>query len=328
MVGLPAALGGCAHAPAAEPDAGRGPSSRPVDDVRARPASVTLGDRSAAPDELGPAILLPKEPASDDVVATIGEQRIHKSQVFDRLVETSRRDARLLVDLLVMDAVVAAKARQHGIAVDGERVRALVDREEQQLRAQVALEWGGVSTFEQYLQKQFDMGVEQYRTFLQVELARERYRGLVIRFLAMLEDRVEIRFAVHRDRAVIEDIRRRVQEGADFATLAMRHSEDETRRDGGLMPPFGRGFDHPIAHVAFDLEPGGLSEIVQFEQGGAVRHGLVYCLRRMPKREVAFQDVRADIQKDLDARPVTSFEQKAFALRWCTEPLNTATTTR
>ena len=27
--------------------------------------------------------------------------------------------------------------------------------------------------------------------------------------------------------------------GADFATLAMRHSEDASRREGGLLPPFG-----------------------------------------------------------------------------------------
>lgn len=271
-------------------------------------------------DGFGPGILLPATPARDEVVARVGDIEIRKSQVFDRLVDSSRRGARSVIDALVIDAVVAEHAQRHQIHVDAEQVEAIAQQEEELVRSRVRVDWGGQKEFEDYVREQFDLEVEEYRHFLRLELARNRYRGYVIRFLALLEDQVEVRILAHRDRAVVESAAQKVREGADFATLAFRNSEDETRSDGGRMPPFSRSFEHPIAKVAFELKPGELSQVFEVEAPGDAnkRWCVVYCLRRMPGREgVRFADVRAEIDKGLDARALTPFEQKSFALRWC-----------
>lgn len=316
---LAISLGACAT-PVAEPrTSGVAPAASRRVTQSASPAVAVLAPIEADQDpaSLDPSILEPSRTASDEVVAVVGGVELRKSHVYDRLVDSNRRVAATYVDLLVTDAVVAQHARAHAISLDRAEVDRIADAEESALRGQVRLEHGGALDFEGYLRRQLDMSQAEYREFLRRELARQRYRALVIRYLALLEDRVEVRFLVNRNPALVAESRRKIAEGADFATLAMRHSEDETRRDGGLMPPFSRSFRHPIAKVAFELEPGDLSPVFEFEEGGVSRSCIVYCLRRMPGREVGYAAVRDEILRELEDRPLTPFELKAFTLRWC-----------
>ncbi|MBK8978073.1 MAG: peptidylprolyl isomerase [Planctomycetes bacterium] len=268
----------------------------------------------------GPALLEPARPADDAVVATVGDVAIRKSHVFDRLAETDRRRAQLWIDVLVMDAVVAQFARRYGIEPDAERIAQLAGEEEELLRAQVDVELQGRLDFDGYLQRQFGLSRDEYRAELVRDVTRVRYRGLVIRYLAMLEDRVEVRFITHSDPQVLEDARRRALDGADFASLARRLSDDDTRSQGGYLAPFGRGFRHPIARAAFELAPGEVSPVVSLDgaaSGGAPRYALVYCLRRLPPRDEPFAAVRSELAAELDARPIQPFEQTAFTLQYC-----------
>src|SRR5690606_5434056 len=98
--------------------------------------------------------------------------------------------------------------------------------------------------------------------------------------------------------------------------LALRWSEDATRRDGGLLPPFGRGFRHAIAEIAFALEPGQVSLPFQALHGEEQRWFVVYCLARMPGREVPFAEVRDEIDRELEQRPLSELETNAYTLRW------------
>ncbi|MCA8942032.1 MAG: peptidylprolyl isomerase [Planctomycetes bacterium] len=323
LVGLPlaVALGACSGAPDAATEA----SFEPIEPI---PRSASIERGVAAPvvaTTLDPSILLPRRPAVDDVVATVGEIELHESHVFERLVETNRRATRNVIDVLIMDAVIAAQAEKYGVLVDDVEIDALVAREEELLRERVRIEWGARKSFSEYVRGQFDRTVEEYREFLRVELARERYRSYVIRFLAMLEDRVEVRLLVHRDRDVVQRAADAVREGADFATLAYRHSEDETRNDGGLMPPFTRAFEHPVAKKAFTLEEGEVSDVFPMAVGNEQRWCVLYCVRRMAGQpDLKFADVRETLRQGLEERGLSPFEQKSFALRWCGDSFATA----
>ncbi len=292
---------------------------RIIDSVEQVPTKnlVALDSQAAQDASLSAGVLLPRAPSDDKVLAKVGDIVIRKSHVYDHLLEIELKQARNLVDQLVMDAVVASHAEQHGITVDSQAIDALVESEEKKMRTQVQRDWGGRLSFEKFLSSQFDLTPEDNRRYWRLGLARERYRAYVIRYMAMLEDRVEVRFLVNSDRKIVEESAELVREGADFATLAMRHSEDETRRDGGMMPPFGRDFTHPIAKVSFELEPGALSEIFAFKAQGVDRFCVVYCLRKMPSREADFASVRAEIVEGLEQRPLAGFERKAYILRWC-----------
>lgn len=65
-----------------------------------------------------------------------------------------------------------------------------------------------------------------------------------------------------------KDLYEQIQNGADFAELAMEHSLCPSKRDGGDLRFFGRGMMvKPFEDVAFDMEVGQVSEPVQTQFG-------------------------------------------------------------
>ena len=253
----------------------------------------------------------------DSVIATVGDVTIRKSDVYDRLLESDRRAAELWTDLLVLDAVVAALARQHGITVSRAEVEPLAAEEEQLLRQQHELEVGDRMSFEDFVGRRFGLSLDEYRRFVRADVARLRYRSLVMRYVAMREERVELRFIVHDDPAGLAGLREDVLAGADFGTLARRHSIDGSRDDGGRLGPIGPAFRHPIAAVAFQLEAGEVSAVIPFDDHGRPRQALVYCLRRLPAQDAPFAALRDELIADLERNPVSEFEQRAFVMQYC-----------
>ncbi len=264
---------------------------------------------------LGPEILLPPDDAADQVVARIGERELRQSQAFSRLMVADPKLALLAIDLLVFDVLVARHAEQHGIRVDPDRVERLAASEEARLQDQVKRELEGELDFPGYVFAMFGMRLEAWRRTLRLRTAKRLYQGYVIRYLALREDRVRVRFMMHRDEAIAREVCEKARAGADFATLAVRWSEDG-RRDGGLLPAFGRGFPHPVAERAFELERGEVSEPFEKAVGDESRWFVVYCLDRFAGREVSFEEVREELDKDLEDRPLTQLETSAYTLRW------------
>jgi hypothetical protein len=266
----------------------------------------------AAPSDLTPAILRPDQASADAEIARVGERAVSKRHLYDRLLETNPQQARDLVDNLVLDLLVADLAERYAIAVDAADIAAKLAEEEKQLRDRLAAEWKGQLDFDRYLLQQFGMDAAEYAKWRRLTLARTLYRQYVIRFHAMQSDRVQVRYIVTSDRAVLDDVRAQVKDGASFSRLALRHSEDESRKDGGLLPPFGPGLDHPIAAAAMTMAPGDLSEVIEREVDGQRRYYLVSCLRRIPAESRPFAAVRGEIEEDIKARPLSRFDFHAF----------------
>lgn len=81
----------------------------------------------------------------------------------------------------------------------------------------------------------------------------------------------------------------KLRAGADFAKLALRHSQCPTALEGGLVGSVPRGQLFPqLDAVAFDLEPGELSDIVETEIG---LH-LLRCDAILPPDMIPFEQVR------------------------------------
>jgi parvulin-like peptidyl-prolyl isomerase len=285
----------------------------------AEPVAPTVVQPAQEPRPLldyGPDVLLPDPNAADAEVARVGDVSLRQSQAFARLLAADPKLALSAVDLLVFDVLVAQHARQFGITVDPARVRELADQEEHQLQQQVRTELADKLTFADYVWRIFGMRLQDWRRTAELRIAQRLYHGYVIRYLALRENRVVVRYIVHKDREVLEDAARKVREGADFATLALRLSDDPLRRDGGLLPPLGSGFPHAVTEQALQLEPGQLSPVFEKSSGGASRFYLVYCLDRLAGRDVAFDEVRDEIDKDLVAKPLSPIEMNAYTLRW------------
>ena len=219
------------------------------------------------------------------------------------------------MDVLVLDALIAQEALRYAISVDPAKVTLLADREQQQLSEQVQKDFAGRVTFAQYLERQLAMTPAEYRRWLVLNLARKLYREYVARYTALLLDRVQVRYLVSSDQKVVLDAKQRAQAGADFASLCTRWSEDDLRQEGGLLPPFARGFQHPVAKAAFELEPGQVSAPLAYEREGAVTWYLVYCMKRMPARQIGFAAARAELDLAIDSQPMSPFEFDAFYLQ-------------
>jgi hypothetical protein len=266
--------------------------------------------------ELGPEILLPRADAPDDEIARVGDLVLRKSHAYTRLQTAHPKLALSAVDLLVFDILVAHHAQQYGIRVDAARVEALAAAEERDIAAQVATELGPDMDLQTYVWRLFGMRLSDWRSTLRLRTAQRLYQGYVIRYLALREDRVQVRFLVHKDQKTAQEVVDKVRAGADFATLALRWSEDATRRDGGLLPPFGRGFQHPVVQVAFGLHRGEVSAPFEVRHGDEQRWFVVYCLEQLPGRDVSFASVRDEIDRELEQRPLSQLETNAYTLRW------------
>lgn len=306
-----AALAGCAGGPRPLPTG----APRPADPL---PVSAPVIVPPAPPRfaaGLGPEILLPSPEYGDAEVARVGELVLRQSHAYARLLSAHPKLALSAVDLLVFDVLVARHAQQFEIRVAEARVEELAGAEERELRRQVQQELGDIE-FADYLWRLFGMREEDWRRSLRLRTAQRLYQGYVLRYLSLREDRVQVRFLVHKDEKVAREVVDKVRHGADFATLALRWSEDPSRRDGGLLPAFGRGFRHPAARCAFELVSGEVSEPFEADWSGEKRWFVVYCLEHRPGRDVPFEAVRAEIDADLEQNPVTALETTAYTLRW------------
>lgn len=292
------------------------PKPAPVVIPSAGPSPVTVPPVAAPlPAGLGPEILLPTATAGDGEVARIGDLVLRQSHAYARLLSAHPKLALTAVDLLVFDVLVARHAEQFGIRVPLERVEALALAEEKQVREQVKAELGELD-FGLYVWRLFGMREADWQRTLRLRTAQRLYHGYVIRYLAQREDRVVARFLVHRDEAVAAEAAAKTRVGADFGTLALRHSEDPSKRDDGLLPPFGPGFQHPVATTALQLQKGEVSSPFRARYGDEERWFVVYCVDRLAGRAAPFAEVQASIDRELDERPLTQLEQTAYTLRW------------
>lgn len=303
---LPACTGGADRA--VRPPAP--PLAAPADGMHVVPQTPP------AAGDLGPEILLPPPAGNDEVVARIGDLALRKSDAYTRLLTADPKLALSAIDLLVFDVLVARHAQAYGIRVAAARVEELADAEEQQTRRQVQHDLGGEVDFPAYVWQVFGMRVPDWQRTLRLRTAQRLYQGYVLRYLGLREDRVQVRYLVHTDRKVVQQVVDDVRSGADFAALAARLSEDAYRRDGGLLPPFGRGFPHPVADVALGLQKGEVAPPFEAKVGDARRWFTVYCLDRSEGRDVPFAAVRDEIDRDLLARPLSALETSAYTLRW------------
>lgn len=143
--------------------------------------------------------------------------------------------------------------------------------------------------------------VKQLRDEVEVpdlsQAARERYLGTLDKF--RVGEAVRVRHILVRPesgqdhRALAEDLLRQLQQGADFAELAKRHSQDGSSANGGDIGWIEKGVTvQPFEDAAFALQqPDEISGIVETNFGLHI----VQLLERRPERQRAFDEVKDGI---------------------------------
>ena len=99
-------------------------------------------------------------------------------------------------------------------------------------------------------------------------------------------------------RVRIEELRRQILAGADFAALARRESDSQSRFRGGRMGVAWPGQLPPhLEKVAFQLREGEVSDVLDQREGFT----LLKCLRILPERTVPIDEARQTLRLHLES---------------------------
>lgn len=102
-----------------------------------------------------------------------------------------------------------------------------------------------------------------------------------------------------RARALAEEIRRRVLDGASIEEEALRFSDAPEFERGGIAPPFARGSRHPeFEAVVWALPPGGVSEVIETPTGFHLVRRLPIEYAQVRRIDVFFQQASEDLSSN------------------------------
>ena len=102
--------------------------------------------------------------------------------------------------------------------------------------------------------------------------------------------------ARERARQKVENARRKLLEGTNFAEVVKQYSDDPLTKDkGGELPPFTLGTG-PVDAAITKLTPTQISPVIEFSGGFQV----VELLERLPARKVTFEEAKPRIEGVLE----------------------------
>ncbi len=110
-------------------------------------------------------------------------------------------------------------------------------------------------------------------------------------------------------RAKAEDLSKQAKGGADFAELAKKNSEDSGNASlGGDLGTFSRGqMAKEFEDAAFALKPNEVSGVVTTQFG----YHIIKVLEKIPSKVTPFENVRADLERELRASKLADSMQAA-----------------
>ena len=277
----------------------------------------------------------------DEVVASVNDVKFLRKDL-DKMVEnyfahqdipaeqqaTARKFfERSLVSHFVQKTLLKLEAEKEGITVTDEDRKRWEERAESLARQQNM-------TLEQFM-KQLPYGEENAR--------KEMEDGLLIEKLlaAKIRDRIEVdeaevekvigeiqvrnaqieeankNAAEGKDvkRKKIEDIKKQLDGGADFAELAKAHSDCPSGKNGGVLGAFQRGqMVQPFGDAAFAQEIGKVGEIVETQFG---YHLILVTDKKVeePETVTASHILVSTLNRQQQIQPVPTAEQVREGLR-------------
>ncbi|OZU87918.1 foldase [Virgibacillus indicus] len=174
-----------------------------------------------------------------------------------------------------------------------------VDEEVQKTKDQLG------DQFEQALQAQGLGDEETYRNIVHLSLLQE---AAIAEDIEIPEEDIKKRHeennteikAQHilvEDEETANEVKKKLDEGGDFAELAKEYSTDGSAEQGGDLGYFSKGKMVPeFEEAAFSLEPGEVSDLVQSQHGF---HIIKVNDKRQVEEPTKYEDVKDDIHREL-----------------------------
>ncbi len=131
-------------------------------------------------------------------------------------------------------------------------------------------------------------------------------------------ERIRAQHIFSKDKAKLEDLKQRVEEGGEkFTTLAHTYSEDNiSKAEGGDLGYFNPGgyiksigFSQTFSDAVVTMEPGKIYGPIKWEEG----YSLVRVSEKVPARVVPYEDVRDDIASRMAQEKIDAVRDEHFA---------------
>lgn len=238
----------------------------------------------------------------DRVVANVGGEIILLSEIEEQYAYMEAQEGTLpenircgIVDQVLAQKLLVNQAKLDSIEVTDEEV-------EQQLNARIentlAYMNGNVEQFEQFYGQTIAEVKDAFRADLRSQILAERMRGQIVQSISItpkevkqffaripqdslpyFNSEVEIAEIIYKPQineeekakaiAELEGLKKQIEEGADFAELAQKHSDDfGSARIGGDLGWTKRGkFVQEFEAEAYKLDPGEMSPVFQSQFG-------------------------------------------------------------
>lgn len=247
------------------------------------------------PARLGVPAAKPPAVPPDKVILTIGDQKMTAAdfdQLIDALPETVRASARgpnrrQFAEQLVRIKILAQEAHRRKLDENPTVLRQFELQKENVLAGVLYQEMlANVKIDDATAQQYYDQHKAEYET-VHARHILIRFKGSPLPLTAGKKDLTD-----EEALARIQEIRKKIQDGEDFAALAKTDSDDgATGARGGDLGTFHHGQMVPeFEHAAFSLPVGQLSEPVKTKFG--------YHLIKVEQHETkTLQDVRPEMEK-------------------------------
>ncbi|HJF32542.1 MAG TPA: peptidylprolyl isomerase [Sporosarcina psychrophila] len=235
--------------------------------------------------------------AKDETVATVGDEKITKDELYKVLVQSAGKEA---LAAMIDDKIVTLELKKEKVSVPDKEVDAEF--------ATYVESAGGEEAFEAAL-KQNGMTEKEFKEnivdFLSIQkIIEPRIKVTDEDIKAYFdenkesfneEEQVEASHILVEDEATAKKVAKKLADGEDFAALAKEFSTDEASAvNGGELGYFPRGkMVAEFEKAAFSLKPDTVSDPVKTENG----YHIIHVTDKKAAKEAVFEDHKEEIKQ-------------------------------
>ncbi|MSR47483.1 MAG: hypothetical protein EXS13_10560 [Planctomycetes bacterium] len=245
-------------------------------------------------------------------VAMVDGVPIGSAAAFRLLLLSVPDEANNAVRQLVLDQLAAAESGAAGVRVpdavlERELARLLTDQERK-----IAEASRGSRDLTAHVKATWGITREAYDALARSTLERSLRLERVVLHELCRHPRVQLRLLRVKERALAEEVARKLDQGADFAALARQHSEDGSAREGGVYPPLPSDLPSPLFDHTENLADGERTAVHEVATADGPRWRIVQLLARLPADDRPLAERNAAIEALLDGRALAPPELEAW----------------
>jgi hypothetical protein len=248
----------------------------------------------------------------DLVVGTVDSVAIHASEAWRILCLSLPDETANAVRQIVIDRIAAAEAAQQSITVPDATLAREAERVLGEQDRKVRESSKGRLDLATYVKNSYGMEKPAYVDLVRTSVGRSLLLERVILFELAHHPRIQLRLIRVKEKTLAEEIRKKLLESADFATLARQHSEDGSARDGGVYPPLPSDLPSTLFTRTEGLKGGEIGPVEEVSTNDGPRFRIVQVLDRLPAEPGAWSERSAAIEKILEGRPLSPLEVEAW----------------